>query len=266
MPIDKSKVRIIGKFVAALKNPYLYGNEKTLFSVDSQVCPFMIKGPGKKHGDSVYSSRSCPGCYSAKLLNIYGQVRAKIESAPKRNLKNLSEFIRDLNLIKMRFPEIKKVRFYALSDFSSKDMPFILAASRIFTVDIISKTLAFPKNQKYLEQLINAPNIWISLSFNQKMKKNLERIHPIIQEANNVQLNYCLNVDKEDASTLGDFQVLHFQNKKKLSAAQRAGVSLSRVCGILDLNGELCEKGTCVSCDFCHVAYKDSIETPAIAL
>ena len=252
----ESLVRKVGKFALSLENPYIYTNTKTVLAVDFQVCPYMFLGPGKKGKKTVYQSSLCVGCYSANVLNIYGPLRNKIETAPPQTDERLSQFITDLETIKARFPEMKKLRFYALSDFTPGDIPYIIAASKIFTVDIISKTLTLPQNEIYLKGLRNVPNVWISLSFNSKIMNRFERVRNVIWQADNINLNYCLNVNEENIENFEEFQIIHMRNDKKLTAAKKVGLSLTRACGVYDYQGNLIEKGKCVACDNCHISYK----------
>jgi len=251
-------VRKIGKFALSLENPYIYTNTKTVLGIDFKVCPFMFLGTGKKGPKTVYQSATCPGCYSCNVLNVYGPLRNKLETAPPQTDERLAQFITDLETIKARFPEMEKLRFYALSDFNPSDMPYIVAASKIFIVDIISKTLTLPQNENYLKSLRNVPNVWISLSFNSRIMKRFERVRNLIWQADNINLNYCLNVNEENIEDFDEFQIIHMKNDKKLTAARKVGLSLTRACGVLDYQGNLIEKGKCVACNNCHISYKQA--------
>ena len=56
------------------KTRNIFNNRKTKFAVDFGVCTFM-----EKNDKGNYTSKSCPGCYSARLLNVYPGLRNKLE-------------------------------------------------------------------------------------------------------------------------------------------------------------------------------------------
>jgi len=236
-----------------LTSKYIYSNKKTDFSVDFRICDFMI--PTNKGG---YISKICKGCYSAIALTVFYKLGEKIRNSPPQTPQELKNFEQDLKKIKRKFRHFNKIRFYALSDFHPKDMPYILIASKYFTVDVISKMLALPKNEKYLKQLINKPNIFLSLSFNKTFMKNKERIKKLFikTKAQNAQLNYTINYLKENPidPKLQDFSVFHPMNKNKLGIIN-FGVATNRVCGILTKRKKLVKNdGHCKNCTNCHIS------------
>jgi hypothetical protein len=154
---------------------------------------------------------------------------------------------------------VKRIRFYALADFSYKDMPYIFAAAKHITVDIISKALILPMNESYLRELNNQKNIWISLSFNFKFNKDFDRIMTILKEikSRNIQLNWTVNYKDEEQRNdprLKKVQVIHVVNKDKRSALNY-GFTENRVCGMFDKDGNRVKKGVCDACNNCHVSF-----------
>jgi len=242
-----------------INSPYFFSNGKTQIAVDFRVCPLMKKVNG------LYKSPVCKACYSKNILTVYPTVRKKIENLPKQTAESLAEFEKDCAQLKEKFGW-DKIRFYALSDFGPEDIPFIHAARKYFTVDIISKSLVFTQNEKYLVSLFNLENVWISLSFNEHNKSHMSKIKEILQVymPKNVQLNYMMSYPEEDPTwpEFNDIQVFHFRNNNKRSFCEKIGLHESRVCGIFDINGKPVEgHGHCSSCNNCHESYigqKDS--------
>lgn len=70
-----------------LKSGYFFSNVKTEISADFKICPFM-----KKKENGGYESKTCPGCYSANMMNVRVQCREKLEKAPKQSEKQLKIF------------------------------------------------------------------------------------------------------------------------------------------------------------------------------
>jgi hypothetical protein len=261
----------LDKFIQSLHNPYIYSNGKTWLSVDFGVCPLMFIGP-----KGSLMSKKCPGCYSVNVINVYPSVEKKIKNAPPQTPETLDQFKKDLAIIKMRFPEIKRLRFYALADFrGASDLAYIYAAKEFFIVDIISKALAFPHNEKYLKELLNQENIWLSLSFNKDFLKELDRVKSVIKDSTNANLNFCFS-KKEYKMTpkfrdfLSQFQVIHLKHDKKLSISKKLGIEIDRVCGVINEAGEIINengekkdpsrKGSCSACPNCHVSFRNKID------
>jgi len=256
------------------RSPVWFNNKKTEIAVDFQICPLM----GKK--DNSITSPKCKGCYSANILNIYTQLRNKIENIPSKfSQSDLNDFENDLkdmldgNLLTLDDNGEYKLRFFALSDFVPASMSFIKIASQYLTVDILSKTLTMKHNEKYLKELINMPNVWVSLSFNKDWLSNLNRIKSLIEKtkAQNVQLNYTMNVNEENLNDpfFDQFQVFHFKNKKlgQRTVAERFNISESRTCGVYDWLGRKVKgNGSCVKCNNCHISYLDYLKGKEVSL
>lgn len=245
------------------KSPYFSQNDKTSgVSVDFGICGFM-----NFNKQGVLSSKICPGCYSATLLNIYGGTRRKLVANGKRRAsfttpEQIAEDVRIFgedckNLAALG---LNRLRFYAFADFSYKDIPYILEASKHLTVDIISKALVLPMNEAYLRQLNNKKNVWISLSFNMKFNKEFDRIMGILNEikSRNIQLNWTINYKNPEQATdprLKHVQVIHVTNKDKRGAVT-FGFKETNVCGVFDKDGNRTKKGVCDSCKNCHLSFR----------
>ncbi len=245
------------------KSPYLFTNSKTSgVAVDFAICGFMKIGK-----DNIISSKICQGCYSATLLNIYISARQKlINNGLRRALIANNPLIikEDVDLFENDIKElrklgIKRLRFYSLGDFSYRDMPYILAASKHITIDIISKALVLKMNESFLRQLNNQKNIWISLSFNFKFNNEFERIKEILYEiqSKNIQLNWTINYKNKEQTNdprLKNVQVIHVTNKNKRNAIN-FGFKETQVCGMFDKLGNRTIKGVCDSCNNCHLSF-----------
>lgn len=261
--------------VEILQSGMIFTNRKTDFCVELNFCPLMKL---EKRGDKkVFTTPKCKGCYAADMLNISKGLRNKIARIPKDKTELLEIFERDIILLLQmaritELGEIKRIRFYGLTDFHKDNIPFIKIASKYLIVDIISKTLVMKHNEQELRELINQPNIWISLSFNKDFKKDIPRIIRLLKETNarNVQLNYCLNTHDEDISDpwFDQFQVIHQRDLDKFNAHAN-GIDKSRICGIYDRDGnELPPKAKgahCRNCGNCHVSYLEATEKKELA-
>jgi len=257
--------------VRVLSTGMIFTNRKTDFCVELNICPLMNLVPSK--GDKTkYVSPSCKSCYATDLLNISRSLRKKIQAIPAEKQHLIDKFEEDVVLMKQlatmtELGEITRLRFYGLTDFAPDNIPFILAAAKHLTVDVISKSLTMPHNEAWLKRLINAPNVWISLSFNKNFQKPLARIKELLREMNacNVQLNYCLHTKEENPSDkfYDQFQVIHQRDQNKWNANKK-GVDESRICGLYDRDGNYLEpkaKGAhCHSCNNCHVSYVEAVK------
>lgn len=257
---DEDYLILCGKAKGIIKeidSPHFFTNRKTVVSCDFRVCPLMSV---TKKG--TLTSKTCEGCYSANILNVYKGTRAKLEAMPQPTEESLALFEDGLQCLKRHLPELIKLRFYSLSDFAPADMPFIYLAAKYFTVDIISKTLILPANEKYLIELFHAKNVWISLSFNQKVTKYLSRVETLLQEHNpsNTNMNYTMNYNEEDPTNpfFSRFGVLHFRNNDKRAATIKFNIPETRVCAVFSGGGTRVQAhGSCFSCNNCHLSYGD---------
>lgn len=241
-------------------SPYIFSNSKTGgvkgqkagVSVDFGICQFMSKNENDN-----YTSKVCQGCYAARLLNVYPQVKTKLENLPMN--ASLEDFENDIKRMKDECG-LEYIRFYALGDFSPWHIPYIFAAAKHVTVNIISKSLAMKPYQVFLDKLNNQKNIWVSLSFNFDYSKRFEEIEAYCLEtkSNNIHLNWTINYrnkEQREDERVKRVQTIHVTNKKKLDGAINFGLDKDRICGIFDVNGEETQKGSCHECNGCHVSY-----------
>jgi predicted Zn-ribbon and HTH transcriptional regulator len=253
------------RIVTKLNSGMIFTNRKTDFCVEFNICPLMKLE--KRENKDVFTSPKCKSCYSTELLNISKHLRNKILNIPKEKLHLVNTFEKDIqDIIRLSstssLGETKRLRFYGLTDFQSDNIPFIFIASKHIIVDIISKTLSMRHNEIYLKKLINQPNIWISLSFNNKYIKELARIKEILVEtkAKNVQLNYCMHTKEENIKDefFEQFQVIHLRDQDKTKVL-KMGIPETKICGLYDREGNSLkpkQKGThCKNCSNCHIPY-----------
>ncbi len=268
--MEKTKLyRVRDGIVQMLSSGLIFTNRKTDFCVELNICSLMKQV--NEGGKISFKTPKCKSCYAAPVLSVYTNLRDKVLSIPKEKEGLLESFKQDLQKLKALcevsdLGPLTRLRFYGLTDFAPDNIPFILAAAEVFTVDLISKSLAMKHNEDYLKALINHPNVWISLSFNKDFQKDLPRIEQLLLEtkANNVQLNYCLHTKEENPVDpwYDRFQVIHQRDLNKWNAVSK-GVSPSRVCGLYDRNGkelEAQEKGAhCRNCSNCHRSYVEAM-------
>lgn len=248
------------------KTRVIFSNRKTKYSVDFGVCQFMFKD-----GSGNYTSPTCPGCYSARLLNVYPTTRNKLEEVTSKP-PNLDDFKSDIQRIKntgLRF-----IRFYSLGDWNGPaDNLYIEAAADIMPVEIFSKILHLPINRNNIISIAKHNNVRISLSFNSKFDSNyIESVFSFLKSNNlltRVQLNYTFT-QGEEVKHIPYISVYHTTSKKKSELAKVFGVN--RVCCMKDEAGKVLaanitqnHTGSCVKCALCRLpaANKDSqILTP----
>jgi len=241
------------------KTPYIFKNRKTGYAIDFGICKFMIKNVNNN-----YTSNTCPGCYSAKIINVYPALRKKIESI-KIDISLINDFKDDIQKIKdagNRF-----IRFYSLGDYSGdlNEIEFIRVAASILPVELFSKTL----HSYFIADLYNIaqiPNTHISLSFNKEWTDDArEKTWEFLKENNilkNVQLNYTFTGDEKYAHK-SYVSVYHTTRKDKFNLGQLMGQN--RVCCLKDedgnkLNGPIQNHtGSCNKCALCRLPAADKL-------
>lgn len=249
------------------KTRNIFKNRKTKFAVDFGVCSFMALN---ENGN--YQSESCPGCYSARILNVYPALRRKLEEIDG-GYPDMDDFIADIT--KIAATGLRYIRFYSLGDFlNEKEIPYIHAAAEILPVEIFSKTLH--SNFRDLLPVVAAhPNVNISLSLNSTWDDEyIEVLQSYIIEqemGRNVQLNYCF-MGKESMRWVPYISVYHTTKTNKLELFEFFGYN--RVCCARDDDGVRVKdknsgnhKGSCLKCPLCKlpVADKDNnILTPKL--
>lgn len=248
------------------KTRVIFSNRKTKYSVDFGICGFMFKDDSGN-----YSSATCPGCYSAILLNLYPATKRKLEEVTGK-LPDMENFKSDIQLIKDT--KLRFIRFYSLGDWGNPaENKYIHAAADIMPVEAFSKILHLPQNRNQIIEIAKHDNVNISLSFNKSFNSNyIESVFSFLKAnglLKNVQLNYTFTGD-EEIRHIPYISVYHTTSKKKVALAKLLGVN--RVCCMKDENGTVLtanltqnHTGSCVRCALCRLpaANKDSqILTP----
>jgi hypothetical protein len=242
------------------KTRYIFSNRKTKWAVDFGVCPFMYKNVNNS-----YVSDTCPGCYSARLLNVYPGTRRKLESLDIDHtlLPDFEDDVRKIAATGHRF-----LRFYSLGDFGSEhEIEFIHAAANITKVEIFSKTL----HSQYINSLSKVAshtNVHISLSLNKswdlEYTRNLWKYLIDNGLAKNVQLNYTFIGDEPIELKPYTSVYHHTTPTGKVKLKQLFGKN--RVCCMKDENGkEILDnkisnsKGSCAKCSLCQLPAADGL-------
>lgn len=241
------------------KTRYIFNNRKTGFAVDFGVCQFMYK-----NSNGSYVSDTCPGCYSARLLNVYPGVRNKLE-ALSVDLALLDDFKADIS--KIAAAGNRYIRFYSLADFGDPaEIEFIHAASEILPVEIFSKTL-HTEFRHLLGDIVTAPGrVDVSLSLNKSWSEEyVEELFLYLIEndlATDCHLNYCF-IGNEEVRPIPHVSVYHTTRKDKLHLIEAFGKN--RVCCARDKDGVVItdkntgnSKGSCAKCPLCKLPAADS--------
>lgn len=252
-------------------NMILLGNGKTGKSIESKTgCPMM---PRDKSGK--FTSPKCPNCYAASLLNMYKGVQGVLFGPEYNTPAEVIELAANSsNKRKLSGHAVlpgERLRAYALTDFVPGNLPMLRALSKVYKLDIISKTLwHFPKCRELLPEIAALPNVNVSLSFN-RVLADLRGVH--VQ----AMLDECLNFisDNNIGETTGlnytftrqsdgEFEplhryygvgVYHYTSHEKNDLSRVIGDD--GVCCIYAEDGSRRKdkdkaKGSCLSCDFCR--------------
>jgi hypothetical protein len=261
----------------------LIGNGKTGKSLEnSGGCPLMKKVK-TDDGNTHVTSPLCPSCYAVSVMNNYPQVR--------RNIETHKHSVRDIILLaahmhptittklsgKPVFPG-DRLRIYGVTDFSPMNMGTLKMLSRVYQIDIISKTLwmgAF--NRTFLLELAKLPGINISLSFNQALKDAEQsridtmkfclanKIGDVVNFNYTFTTSYRKNM-KSEGEPIRDIKgvgVYHITSPDKHKISKALGGDDSKVCGIFTESGTHIDKfefkktgkrlkGSCLGCNFCR--------------
>ena len=256
----------------------LIGNGKTGKSLESAGgCPLM------KKVDNHVTSPVCPSCYAVAVLNNYPQVRKAIETH-KHSVYDIILLAAGMHpTIKTRlsgqlvFPG-DRLRLYGVTDFSALNMGTIRQLSKVYKLDIISKTLwmgAF--NRSMLVEIAKLPNVNISLSFNNALpnaEAMLEDTRKFVIEngiGDVVGLNYTFTTsyrktghsEGEKIRNIEGVGVYHITSPNKHKITEALGGDSSKVCGVFTETGAYIDKfdfkkegkrlkGSCLGCNFCR--------------
>lgn len=245
------------------KTKNIFKNSKTGYAVDFGVCGLMAINNGK------YSAPKCEKCYAVNTINMYPNVKRKIESITN-NLPLLSDF--EADILKIAKTGQRFIRFYALGDLgSNKEIEYIAAASKILPVELFSKTLH--EFHRHLIPIIgNLPNVRLSLSFNKNYSANyIETLWNFLKVNHlltKVQLNYTF-IDKEVPRLIPYISVYHTTSKDKVALKNLLGKN--RICCAKTEDGKEVmskdDKGHCFKCALCRLPAsnaKSEIITPRI--
>ena len=240
------------------KTNAIFKNRKTGHSVDFGICAFM-----HKNLEGNYASTTCPGCYAARLINVYPATKAKLERITG-TFPDLTDFKSDIT--KICGTGARFIRFYSLGDFAHMDeVPFIHAAADIMPVELFSKTL----HAMYRESLIKVashPKVNISLSLNNHWDDTyIEELYQFLLEhrlLKNVQLNYTF-IGDEKMRLVPHISAYHTTKNHKLDLFNFVGYN--RACcaraedgvKITDKNSGN-HKGSCAKCPLCKLPAADA--------
>lgn len=241
------------------KTSYIFKNRKTGYAVDFGICKFM-----QKNANNNYISKTCPGCYSAKIINVYPALRNKIENL-QIDAQHINDFKDDIQKIKNAGNRF--IRFYSLGDYSGNtiEIEFIKAAASILPVELFSKTLhAYFTADLY--KIAQIPNVHISLSFNKEWSEDSRKLTWEFLRDNkilkNVQLNYTFTGD-EKYSAKSYVSVYHTVRKDKFNLGLLFGKN--RVCCLKDESGAQLQTnniqnhtGSCAKCALCRLPAADA--------
>jgi len=256
----------------------LMGNGKTGKSLEGRIesgvaCPLM-----KKVGNH-FASPLCPSCYAVSVLNNYSGVRnilaTQNHSAQEIILRASGA---EGKLTGTAIYPGERLRVYGLTDFRPRHLETLKLLSKVYKLDIISKTLwHFIPCREALIELARLPGICISLSFNKRDKlaemggfKTIEESIAacrIFIRKNKLQKSTSLNytfttqyretgrADMEPYQRIPGVRVYHTVSKDK--GALAATIGIKGVCGMFDEAGRLIEdfkknKGSCLGCNFCR--------------
>lgn len=257
----------------------LVGNGKTGKALESRSmggkpCPLM------KLVDGHLTAPHCPSCYAVSVLNNYPQVRNSLVEENHSLVQIVAKAAHfDGNLTgKPVFPG-ERLRLYGLTDFRPDHVKTIKALSKVYKIDIISKTLwHFKPCREFLIELGKIKGICISLSFNKdealaklggfgSMDESIQACRAFIHKhdlTKTISLNYTFTTsyrttgrsEMEPYRRIPGVRVYHTVSKDKNKLAEVIGDA--GVCGIFDEAGRRIKffgiglKGSCIGCDFCR--------------
>jgi len=250
-------MEILGRRISVRAKMSILGNRKTGKSLEGQRCPMM-----KIHPKGYLVAPKCPSCYAVACLNNHPAVRKFIE---RENMTAGEVVMRAAGFGCSRtgvsvLPG-QRLRVYGLTDWSPVHLPMLRTLSKIYKLDVISKTL-WMGDRKWLLAVASLPNVNISLSFNKEMPHVTEKMADVREFINkhkltNVGLNYTFTsshrfTGKSTIETYRRIPGVAVYHTTQLSKEHLAKVIGDRgVCGILDEKGkriDTSKRGTHVSC------------------
>lgn len=235
------------------KTPNIFRNRKTTWSVDFGLCKLF-----SKNENGSYISKSCPGCYAARLLNVYPDLRKKVERIDG-HYPNIPDFLDDIK--KIKDSGLRALRFYSIGDFlGKKDIKFIHAAADIMQVEMFSKTL-HTHYRKYISEIMSHTNVRCSFSMNKTFKPEYIKDFWYFLKDNrllkNCQINYTFLGD-EEIRHIPFISIYHTTKHNKLDLFNILGYN--RSCCAKDEDGnKITAKnsgnaaGSCAECYLCRL-------------
>lgn len=257
----------------------LIGNGKTGKALESRVesgvaCPLMKKVDGHM------TAPLCPSCYAVSVFNNYPGVRG-ILTSENHSLQDIimrAAGIEAKNITGAPVYPGDRLRIYGLTDFRPRHFATLKALSRIYKIDIISKTLwHFKPCREFLPELARLPGVCISLSFNKKdglaalggfktIEESIAACRTFVRRhkiGNTTSLNYTFTTGyREDGKSelepyrrIPGVRVYHTVSRDK--GALAAAIGVKGVCGMFDEVGRPITdfkkfKGSCLGCNFCR--------------
>ena len=256
----------------------LIGNGKTGKALEGRIesgigCPLMRKV------DNHVTAPFCPSCYAVSVINNYPGVRGRLtENHSFREILMRAAGLGDANITGAAVVPGERLRLYGITDFRPTHLSAIKTLSRIYKLDIISKTLwHFKSCREFLPEIARLPGICISLSFNKNDKlaqlggfgtieESIEACRAFVRKRKlgaTTSLNYTFTTlwREEERSEMEPYRripgvrVYHTVSKDK--GALAAAIGVKGVCGMFDEMGRLItdfktKKGSCLGCNFCR--------------
>ena len=239
------------------------GNHKTGKSLEGHRCPMM-----RQVADGHLKSPLCPSCYAVACLNNHPCTRAYLEredQAPDEIIMAAAGMGNRLAGYPV-FPG-ERLRCYGLTDFRPEHFPMLEALSKVYRLDIISKTL-WMGDRKWLLAVAKLPGVNVSLSFNKEVPHWSERLKACQKfvrdnglKAASFNYTYISSYRKNGRSEMEDYhripgvKVYHTTQHSKERLALEIGND--GVCGILGEDGKRIDtgkdKGSCRNCNFCRM-------------
>lgn len=258
----------------------LVGNGKTGKALEGRIETGAAACPLMKLVDGHHTAPMCPSCYAVSVLNNYTNVRNVLgrENHTPQDIILRAAGVEDKKISGVPVYPGDRLRIYGLTDFRPRHLETLKLLSKVYKLDIISKTLwHFIPCRAALIELARLPGICISLSFNKKDKlaqlggfKTIEesmsacrsfiRQHKI---GRTTSLNYTFTTlwreegksEMEPYKRIPGVRVYHTVSKDK--GALAAAIGIKGVCGMFDEVGRPITdfkkfKGSCLGCNFCR--------------
>jgi hypothetical protein len=257
----------------------LVGNGKTGKALEGRIdggiaCPLMQKVDGH------FTSPLCPSCYAVSVLNNYPGVRNLLatQNHSAQEIIMRAAGIEAKSTTGVPIYPGDRLRIYGLTDFRPAHLNILKLLSKVYKLDIISKTLwHFKPCRMLLPELARLPGICISLSFNKKdrlaeiggfesIEESIAACRIFIRQnklQKSTSLNYTFTTKwREEATSemepyrrIPGVRVYHTVSKDK--GALAAAIGIKGVCGMFDEIGRPITdfkkaKGSCLGCNFCR--------------